>query len=236
MSNPQLPNPQVVNPKRICLVGATGLIGTQVIAASVGRSDLRIIGVTRREAKLPKGARLDMLLADPSGWADAIAAANAKVLVCALGTTWKKANKDEEAFTAVDLHLVLACARAAKAAGVEHMIVVSSVGANPLAKGRYLRVKGEMEGMLSRLRFRRLDILRPSLLRGPRGESRPLERIGQALAPLLDLAMRGKYRPYHSISADTVAHVIFALCRERAAGHFTHDYDAMLRALRRAGG
>lgn len=221
---------------RICLVGATGLVGATVIEAAVSRPDLRIIGVARNEMKLPHGARMEMLLADTAGWPDAIAAANAKVLVCALGTTMAKAGRDEAAFRAVDHDLVLDVARAAKAAGIEHMIVVSSVGADPASKTFYLRVKGEMEGALSRLRFRRLDVLRPGLLRGDRRESRPLERIGQILAPLADLLLRGKYRKYRSIRADVLARAVFALAREKAGGHFIHEHDAMFYAIRRRGG
>ena len=111
-------------PTRIALVGATGLIGTSLIRLRLGRSDLfRIIGIARREVPLPPGARMELLVADPSGWADAIAAANADVLVCALGTTWRKAGKDEAAFRSVDQDLVLACGKAAKAAGIRQMIV-----------------------------------------------------------------------------------------------------------------
>ena len=130
-------------PVRIALVGASGLIGTSLIELAVGRSDIRVIAVARRELVLPPGARMEVLLAEPAHWADAIAAANADVLVCALGTTWRKAGKDEAAFRAVDETLVLACAAAAKAAGIRQMITVSSVGADPAARNFYLRVKGE---------------------------------------------------------------------------------------------
>ena len=92
---------------RICLVGATGLTGTTLIHEAVGRLDLRIIGVTRREMPLPEGARMEMLLADPAQWPEAIAEARAQVLVCALGTTWRKSGQDEAAFRAVDHDLVL---------------------------------------------------------------------------------------------------------------------------------
>ena len=78
-------------PTRIALVGATGLIGTSLIRLAVGRSDIRIVGIARREAALPPGARMELLVADPENWGDAIAAANADVLVCALGTTWRAA-------------------------------------------------------------------------------------------------------------------------------------------------
>jgi uncharacterized protein YbjT (DUF2867 family) len=70
-----------MKPIRICLVGATGLVGARMIEAAVLRPDLRLVGVARREVPLPPGARIEMLLADPENWGDAIAAAKAKVLV-----------------------------------------------------------------------------------------------------------------------------------------------------------
>lgn len=220
---------------RLCLVGATGLVGNTLIEHAVSRSDIRIVGVARREVALPYGARMEMLLADPSGWPDAIAAANAQVMVCALGTTMANVGKDQEAFRAVDHELVVACAQAARAAGIEHFILVSSIGADPLAKSFCLRVKGGVEEVLGRLRFRRLDILRPGLIRGQRTESRPLERLAMWLSPVIDLFLHGKYRKYRSIRAETLADAIFALAQQKAGGRFVHDLDAMRYVIRRVG-
>lgn len=219
---------------RICLVGATGLVGATLIEQAVHRADIRIVGVARNEMRLPHGARMEMLLAQPEGWPDAIAAAGARIMVCALGTTMAKAGGDEAAFRAVDHDLVLNAAQAAKAAGIEHFILVSSVGADTGSRHFYLRVKGETEVALSRLRFRRLDVLRPGLLRGPRAERRPLEWIAQLLAPIADLFLGGKRRRYRSMRTDVMARAIFALAFERAGGHFIHEHDDMLRAIRRA--
>jgi uncharacterized protein YbjT (DUF2867 family) len=220
-------------PVRIAVVGATGLIGMSLIRLGVGRSDIRIVGIARREATLPPGARMEMLIADPAGWADAIAAANADVLVCALGTTWKKAGKDEAAFRSVDHDLVLACARAAKDAGIRQVIVISSVGASLAAKNFYLRVKGEVEQALGKLGLTRLDVIRPGLLRGPRAETRRAERLGMIASPFTDLLLHGGYRKYRSIKADTVARAIVGLTREKAAGRFVFEHDAILRAARK---
>ncbi len=220
-------------PTRIALVGATGLIGMSLIRLAVNRPDIRIIAISRREVPLPPGARMEVLVADTGGWADAIAAANADVLACALGTTWKKAGKDEAAFRAVDHDLVLACGQAAKAAGLRQMIMVSSVGADPLSKNRYLRTKGETEQGLGRLGIPRLDILRPGLLRGPRSELRVGERIGMLVSPLADLLMQGGYSKYRSIRAETMAEAIVGLTREKMAGRFVFEHDAILRAARK---
>lgn len=220
-------------PTRIALVGATGLIGMSLIRLAVNRPDIRIIGISRREVTLPPGARMEVLLADPASWSDAIAAASADVLVCALGTTWAKAGKDEAAFRAVDQNLVLACGRAAKAAGIRQMIAVSSVGADPMAKNFYLKVKGETEQALGKLGIPRLDILRPGLLRGRREELRPAERLGMIASPLADLLMHGAYRKYRSIQAETMAQAIVGLTREAMAGRFVFEHDAILRAARK---
>jgi uncharacterized protein YbjT (DUF2867 family) len=220
-------------PTRIALIGATGLIGMSLIRMAVSRPDIRIVGISRREVALPPGARMEVLVADPVSWGDAIAAAGADVLVCALGTTWKKVGKDEAAFRSVDYDLVVACGKAAKAAGVRQMISVSSVGADPLAKNFYLRVKGETEQALGKLGLQRLDILRPGLLRGPREELRPAEKLGMIASPVADLLMHGAYRKYRSIRAETMAEAVVGLTREKMAGRFVFEHDAILRAARK---
>ena len=222
-------------PTRIALVGASGLIGMSLIRLAVGRSDLRIVAVARRELNLPPGARMEVLLADPANWGDAIAATNADVLVSALGTTWRKAGKDEAAFREVDETLAIACAKAAKAAGMRQMIAISSVGADPMAKNFYLRVKGEVEQKLGKVGVSRLDLIRPGLLRGHREELRPAEKLGMIASPLVDLALHGAYAKYRSIKSEVVARAIVGLTREKMAGRFVFEHDAIMRAASRAG-
>lgn len=218
---------------RLCLVGATGLVGSALVRAAVGRTDTRVVAVSRREMALPQGARMEVLLADPANWDDAIAAARPDVVVSALGTTWKKAGEDEAAFRAVDQQLVLDCARWGLEAGARQFIAVSSVGASLAAKPLYLRVKGEVETALGKLGYPRLDVLRPGLLVGPREEARPLERLGQVLAPLTDLVLQGGLSRYRSVRGDFLAEVILALAHEKARGRFVHEREDMARALRR---
>lgn len=220
-------------PVRVCLLGASGLVGSALIRACVGRRDVRLVAVARRELVLPPGARMEVLLADPASWGDAIAAARPDAVVNCLGTTWKKAGEDEAAFRAVDQELVLACARWGLEAGARQFISVSSVGAAISAKPLYLRVKGEVEAALGKLGYPRLDIVRPGLLRGHRAERRPAEWLGQVAAPLADLFLRGSLVRYRSISSDRLAEVILALAHEKARGRFIHEHEAMERALRR---
>lgn len=147
----------------------------------------------------------------------------AQIAVCALGTTRAKAGS-AAAFRAVDHDAVLAFARAAKAAGVTHFILVSSVGANPRSGLLYPRTKGEVEAALTGMAFTRLDILQPGLLIGPRAERRPVERLLQWAAPVMDLAVP---RDLGSLPADAVASAILALARRHEPGVFRHANRAI---------
>ena len=225
------------DPHRVMLVGATGLVGRCAMQLACGRPTLRLVALARREAPLPRGGRMEMLVADPADWSEAIAAIAPQAAICALGTTWRQAGRDEATFRAVDHDLVLAVARAAKDAGAASFVLISSAGADAHAKAFYLRVKGETEAALAKLKFRRLDILRPGLLRGPRGgERRPLERLGILASPLLDLVLHGDKRRFRSIDARIVAAAALQAAREKAAGRFIHDNDAIHRLARRLEG
>lgn len=217
---------------RICLLGATGLVGTALMHEAVGRDDVRIVGVGRREVAFPDGARMEMLLGEPIDWPTLIHAADADVLVCALGTTIAAAGS-EDGFRAIDHDLVRFVAEAAREAGIDHMIVVSSVGAARASKHFYLSLKGEVEDALARLGFRRLDILRPGQLRGRRSDKRNWERTKQLVARIADfVVLYGSLRRYRSIRARDVARATLSLSREKAQGRFVHEHDALMRKAR----
>jgi uncharacterized protein YbjT (DUF2867 family) len=229
MSDPR----QGAGPVRVALVGATGLIGRKVITVASLGDEARIIGIARREAPLPPGARMEMFVAEPAKWAEVLEAVRPRALICALGTTWKKAGRDEAAFRGVDHDLVLATAQAAKAAGVPNMVLVSAAGADARSKALYMRVKGETEDALSKLGFKRLDILHPGLLRGERTDDlRFAERAAIIAAPLIDPLLSGSWERFRSIDAALVAEAALGLALRRAGGRFTHDNEAMRRAAR----
>ena len=121
------------DPQRVLLVGATGLVGGRVMAVAAERPDVRLVALTRREAPLPSGARMEMMVAEPARWDEAVALIGANAAICALGTTWRKAGRDEATFRLVDEELVLRVARAALTSGVRNFVFVSSVGASPTA-------------------------------------------------------------------------------------------------------
>ncbi|UAB79443.1 NAD(P)H-binding protein [Erythrobacter sp. SCSIO 43205] len=220
-------------PIRIGLVGATGLIGRRLIALSSAGDEVRMVGVARREASLPKGAKVEMFVADPDKWGEVLEAVKPAALICALGTTWKKAGRDEAAFRAVDYDLIVNTAKAAHKVGIPNFVMVSSSGADARSKSFYMRTKGEAEDAVSRIGLKRVDILRPGLLKGSRiDDLRPLEAIAQIASPVLDPLLPSKWSGYRSIDADIVCEAAMGLALRKASGRFTHDNDAIKRAAR----
>jgi uncharacterized protein YbjT (DUF2867 family) len=218
------------------LAGATGLVGSRVMQLAIDHPWLHLIALSRREAPMPRGVRMEMLVADPAGWPEAVAAIAPEAVICALGTTIRKAGS-EEAFRAVDHDLVLALAKAAKTAEVKNFVLVSSAGADAHGKAFYLRVKGEVETAVTKLRLRRLDILRPGLLKGMRrNDGRPLELLGKLASPLTDALLHGDSRRYRSIDAKLVAAAAVQCAREKPQGRWLHDNDSIRRYARRLDG
>ncbi len=208
---------------KVVLAGASGLIGGQVAKLL---NDIELHLVTRRHVEgLPSQAIQHV--ADPSEWSGITTALKPDIAISALGSTIRKAGS-KEAFSAIDLDLLLAFAAAAKQGGARQMITVSSVGASAKASAFYLSVKGKAEDGLRALGFERLDILRPGLLRGDRSENRAGESIAMLVSPFTDILMQGPLRRYRSIDSAQVARAIANLVTAKAPGVFIHGNDDMV--------
>lgn len=90
-----------------------------------------------------------------------------------------------EAQREIDYQLNLDLARAAKEAGVEIYILISSSNASSNSYFAYSRMKGELEEAVKGLGFKHTVFLRPGLIVGERTESRPPEAVLRGLAKKL---------------------------------------------------
>jgi len=193
-----------LTPQRILLAGATGLTGEHLLDRLLNDPPVECVLAPTRKP-LAEHPRLDnpigplrTLLPQLSGDID--------TAFCCLGSTLKEAGS-QEAFRAIDHDLVLAFAERARELGARHLLVISSLGANPQSNLFYCRTKGEMEEALQAQDWPQLTIARPSQLLGPRMEIRPLERMTAPLSQLLP----GKYR---GIAACTLARALWRLALE----------------------
>ena len=206
----------------ILLAGGTGVIG-QALLDQAGDVH-NIITVGRR----PTERAAQEVIAD---FCNLPHLPPAEAAICVLGTTIGKAGS-REAFHAIDYGAVMSFAQAAKTAGAGHFLIVTAVGANPSSAAFYSRVKGEVERDLQSLGFDRLDIMQPGLLRGPRSETRPVESVLKAIAPLTDLAMQGPWRRYRSVHAKVVARSLLQASENTAPGVFIHQFEEICRLAR----
>lgn len=173
----------------------------------------RVIAPSRRP--LPPHAKLenpvvnfDSLPEDAPWW-------KADFALCTLGTTLRQ-TKSRAAFYRVDHDYVLIMARLTHQAGTPTFALVSSLGANPLSRVFYLRVKGEIERDLAALGFTSLVIARPSLLiGGPRSSARSIEAVGLFLGEHLAVLLPRRYR---AVSTRKVARALFAAALRSPAG------------------
>ena len=193
----------------ILLLGATGLVGRNVLAQALANPAVtRVIAPTRRplqpHSKLtnPVSDRLEASLSE--GINQGIDGA-----VCCLGTTINKAGS-REAFREVDYVLPLKFAREVHQHGVETFVLVSASTASTNSAMFYSRIKGEVEGDIGLVGFRSLTIVRPNLIGGQRDEPRLMEHIAlrflRIFAPILPKKLQ--INPAETIAAACLNAVI----------------------------
>lgn len=206
------------------VAGATGLVGRELVrqlASDEAWHEVRAL--TRRPLPADlRSPRVVEVAVDYAALGQAPAWAEATHVFCALGTTMKRAGS-AEAFRRVDVDHVAALARATRARGARHFLLVTAVGASPASRFFYNRVKGEVEAAVAALGFPSLTIARPSLLLGPRGEWRLAEQAGKVLG----VVAPPRWRPVH---AAQVARALIDAARRDAQGVTILENRDLLRA------
>jgi uncharacterized protein YbjT (DUF2867 family) len=151
----------------LLILGSSGLVGKNALQQALTHPYVtRVVAPTRKplpaDSKLinPLAEQLDTLLPAVAGW-------EIDAVICALGTTSKKAGS-KEAFRHVDYDLPLAFAKQAHQTGAETMALVSAIGASVSSSFYYAKTKGEVERDVAAVGFRSLTIFRPSIIGGER--------------------------------------------------------------------
>jgi uncharacterized protein YbjT (DUF2867 family) len=195
---------------RAWVIGATGLVGREAVRTLLADpACTEVLAVTRRPSAL-HGPKFREKIVDFEKLEQAVTGEGADVAVCCLGTTIKQAGSRAQ-FRHVELDYSLAFARAARAAGARHFLVVTALGADVKSLAFYSRVKGELEEALASLDFPALTIVRPSLLVGDRTETRLSEKLAEPLMRFLPRSMRG-------IGVDKVGRALASLASQPAQG------------------
>lgn len=210
--------------KTAVLAGASGLVGGELLELLLASPVYGKVVVPVRKMLPVRHPKLSQHVLDFKYLGGFQGGYPCDEVFCCLGTTIKKAGS-QEAFRQVDQAYPLELARQALAKGTGRFLIVTAMGADPKSSIFYNRVKGELEASLASLGFGSLEIFRPSLLLGDRQETRPGERIGAAIAPLLRPFLMGPLRKYRPIRAGVVAQAMFNAAQSQAQGVRIHASD-----------
>ncbi len=208
-------------PKTALLLGATGLVGSQLLDQLLADDRYeKVVALSRRpfdrEHPKLKTEIINFDRPDPEK-------IRGDELYCALGTTLRKAGSKEAQYR-IDCTYPYEFGKIARANGVRQYLLVSSIGADANSGNFYLRTKGELEQKLAALEFPAFISARPSFLLGQRSEFRLAERVGIQLAQIFAFLIPKKYR---GIPAAQVAKALIALANEQRQGVHLLDSDRL---------
>jgi uncharacterized protein YbjT (DUF2867 family) len=193
--------------REVLIAGATGLVGREILAGLLADPSVNSVHCLGRRKPVVQHAKLTSHVVD---FASLPALPAADEVYLALGTTIKVAGS-QGAFRAVDYDANLSVAKAALAAGVKHVGLVSAMGADAHSGIFYSRVKGQLEDALAAMPFVGLVIARPSMLVGNREALGQPVRRGEVVASVLGtiggFLIPANYKP---IDASAVARALLS--------------------------
>lgn len=201
--------------KTALILGATGLVGTELVQLLCHHQDYDKVICLSRRALAWQHPKLTQYIVDftaPETWQHLV---QGDVVYCALGTTIKQAGS-KQAQKDIDLTLPLAIAQVARKNDITAFALVSSTGADADSSSFYLSLKGQLEQGLMALEFTQLTIVQPSILTGQRAEFRFGERVAHCLLTLFHW-MPG-VREYQPISGHQVAKALIHFHQENRGG------------------
>lgn len=209
--------------RTVLVLGATGLIGQQLIPALEKDDDIAVIKVLTRRPLGWTGSKIHEILID----FDAFPAEN-ELFTCddlfiSFGTTMAKAGS-QAVFLQIDFQIPLEIAKRAKNSGARQCLLVSAVDADAHSKIFYNKVKGELEDQIAALKFPSFLIFRPSMLLGNRSEKRFAERIGISIFQFLRWINPRLLGKYSGMPATLLAEAMAAASRLPNSGKQIFHY------------
>jgi len=205
----------------IAITGANSAVGQALLSQVAGQDDLQVVGIVRRreaQAALPDSPRLTPVVArydDPDELRAALDGVGcvvhlAGILFESKTTTYQAANVDT----------TRALVDAATSAGVNHVVFISSLGADPDSPNGYFRSKGEAERVVSDSGLSGTIIRTPLLLGPATAGGRAL--VGTASRSSVKV-LGGGAHTLRPLDIDDLCHAILQSCRREAHGVKVHD-------------
>jgi uncharacterized protein YbjT (DUF2867 family) len=190
---------------RVVMVGATGAVGQQVVAALQDNTALQQLTLLGRRplpgVAGPAIAQHTVDVLDSQTYRHLLSGHHAAI--CTLGVGQPSAVSKAE-FVRVDKDAVIAFAAACKDAGVAHFELLNAVGADARSRSFYLRTKGELRDALAALGFERLSIFAPSMILTPINRYGFAQGLLLGVWPRLNPLFGGAWRKYRGVAVETL--------------------------------
>ncbi len=182
--------------KNVAIIGATGLIGHQLLTLLLKDTHFADIYVITRRDLMFEDERVKNIVIDFSDQAAFKKALSfCDVVFCSVGTTQKQVNGDKVAYRKIDVDIPEKAAQFCEENGGTTFLLVSSVGADSKSSNFYLALKGEVEDYVVKRNIPSITIFRPSLLLGNRKEFRVGEIISTLFMKPLAFLVPSIYKP-----------------------------------------
>jgi len=204
--------------KKAIVIGATGMVGTQLIKQLIDNKDYsEIVSLVRRPSGVshPKLKEHIIDFNQPDSWKELV---TGDVLFSTLGTTIAQA-KTQAAQYKVDFTYQFIVAETAAKNGVSNYVLISSAGANSASKAFYLNMKGQLEDAVKLLPFKTTSIIGPGQLAGDRIQKRFGEKVG--LSVINGLNSIGLFHKYKPIQAWQVAKAMIHAAEKKQSASYT---------------
>jgi uncharacterized protein YbjT (DUF2867 family) len=195
------------------LAGATDLVGNHCLKQLLEDDDFESIKIITRKPMNIVHHKLIEITVDFDELEDYRLQMEATHTFCALGTTIKKAGS-QAAFRKVDYEYPLKLAKVVHSMGCTSFTIVTAIGANPYSFIFYNKVKGEVERELSKIGFKSLHIIQPSLLMGERPEARFGEEMAQKFFSLTQPLFIGPLKKVAAIEGAQVAKAMIHFAKQ----------------------
>ena len=206
--------------KKAIVIGATGLVGAQLIELLIENQEYsEIVTLVRRSSgkSNPKLSEHIINFDEQESWSNLI---KGDVLFSAMGTTLAQA-KTKEAQYKVDYTYQLTVAQLAAKNGVPHYVLVSAAGATPKSNNFYWKMKGQLEMAVQTLPFKIISLLKPGLITGDRVHNRPGEKIAFIILTVLNKL--GLFKRYKPITGRLIAKAMIQAEKKRFSETYTFD-------------